>query len=933
MKNKIILLAIFVCSSILMQAQQIIPMDTAVRYGKLDNGLTYYIRYNNHPEKRADFYLVQNVGAILEEDNQKGLAHFLEHMAFNGTKNFPGKTLTNYMESIGAKFGANVNASTSLEKTEYKLMKIPVSRQSVVDSSILILHDWSGFISLTDDEINKERGVILEEWRTRASAGRRMNKESSELIYQGSPYANHDVIGDTAIIQHFKPEELRLFYKKWHRPDLQAIIIVGDIDIDKVEQSIKRMFADIQKPENPAQRIKYTIPENKEPIVSIVTDPEAQMATFKLLYKHKPLADSIKITEEALNIGLANSLISSMISDRFTQIKAEGSSPIILGYGAYSSLVPSSDAFQMSVVAKVGKEEPAFELLLKELERIKRYGFTQSELDRAIVKKISSIEQIYKERNIKANDYYINEYSRNFLEKEPTPGISWEYNYAVKALDEKINLEKINKVAQAYFTKTNIIVDIKAPKNASLLTKDEVLKTLLDTQNSSIEAYVDKTVNEPLLKNIPQSGSIVNEEKDKAFKTTKWTLSNGVRVILRPKKSNKDEVLFTAFSQGGLSLIKKEKDLPSAKFAAQIMDNNGLGEFTLWDLNRLLAGKRVSMKSYINNYGEGLNGSSNKQNLETLFQLAYLEFTAPRKDDVAYTNLIESLQTSLANSDKSPNKAFNDTISLVESNYNSREVLINKDIIKKLNQDKAYDIYKQRFANPADFTFVLVGPFDIDSIKPFILTYLGGLKTTKEKETWKDNNVRHPKGEIVKHFEQPMQVEKTSVNLSYWGELPYSIINKVNLDALSDVLKIRCRESIREDKGGTYSIGVSGKVSNKPISQGTLSIRFDTNKEKADTLIAIAQAELEKIQKEGVQTSDLDKVKAAMLKRYEENSKGKSWWVTVIKTYEEEGINLQTDYEKAINNLTSESIQQTLIALLAQKNKIEFKMDPKKDTN
>ncbi len=931
MKNKIFLLIITLYCSIMLSAQQSVPMDSAIRYGKLDNGLTYYIRDNVYSRKLADFYLVQNLGSINEDDNQSGLAHFLEHMAFNGTKNFPDKEIINYMQSIGLKFGKNVNASTSIDKTIYRLSNVPVTHRNRVDSAILILHDWSGFISLHDDEINKERGVVLEEWRTRETAGRRMRRESNELLYAGSQYANRPVIGDTSVIKNFTPDNLRAFYKKWSRPDLQAVIIVGDIDVDYVEKTIRQMFSEIPKPKIPTTAPVYAIPDNKEPIVSIVTDPEAKVSSISILYKQKSLSDSLKRTVEILDKGLINTLISSMIEDRFKQFIAEPASPFAYGSAIYRSLTRSTDALKFSVIAKDGKEKIAFDRLTKEIESIKRYGFIQSELDRAIVKKNSSVERLYNTSDNRKNNSYVKEYIRNFISLDPIPGIAWECNYAKQALKEKINLDLINTSVQSYFTNTNIVVDIKGPEKdvVVLPTAEEVSKALADVQTDTIKAYTEEVLNEPLMSEVPKSGSIVEVTMGDDFGTVEWKLSNGIKVILRSKKSKKDKVLLSVYSQGGVSMVDNVEDLPSAKSAAQIVGRSGFGNLSQLEINRLLAGKRVGFKSYIKSYEEGINGSSSVKDLETLLQLTYLAFTAPRKDSVAFATFIEKQQTLLANAEKDPNRAFRDTLSMISSNNSARTILYNMQMIEKIDLDKAYKIYKQRFANPADFTFILVGPFNLDSIKPLIMTYIGGLNTTQERESWKDTNIRYPKGEIVKEFEKAMEVEKTSVKLIYSGEMKYNLSNNLTLDALANILKLRYTESIREDEGGSYTISVKGFNSKKPTEEALLLIGFDTNKEKADKLIDIVQKEIDKIQKEGVRADDLDKLKKNMLKRYAEKKKSKKWIIRAIKTYDQYGINLLTEYEKTVNTLSSESIQQSLIEILSQENRILVKMNPK----
>lgn len=908
---------------------QTIPMDTAIRYGKLDNGLTYYIRHNEEPKQRGSFYIVQNVGAILEEDNQNGLAHFLEHMAFNGTKNFPGKGIIRYMESIGAQFGTNVNAYTSLDETVYMLRDIPVLRQSIVDSALLILHDWSSFISLEEKEIDNERGVILEEWRTGANANRRMWKEGNKLKYPGSQYAKRDVIGDTAVINNFSYQELKDYYHKWYRPDLQAIIIVGDVDVDAVEKSIFRIFADIAKAENAATRVLHSIPDNDTPIISIVTDPEATISMLGIEYKHPALSNEIKRTEQGYMLSLANSLIASMLNERFAKAKENPQVPFVEFYAYYGDISKMNDAFQVYLIAKEGREKEAFELLLKEMERVKQHGFVSSELERAKKKLITAIENAYNERDKQQNRSLVEEYTRHFLEAEPIPGIDWEYNYVKKDLDAKISLEQLNLLVQSYISDKNKVVDIAAPekKEVNIPNKEEVLTLINTVQNASIDAYTEADKKLYLMKRTPKAGRIISEKTDSIFGSTEWTLSNGIRVILKPTDFKNDEINLVCFSAGGTSLVESPQDLPSAMLATGIAAQSGLAKLNKFELKEFLTGKTASASSYINTYEEGIKASATNKDLETMLQLVHLKFSTPRKDNRAFEAYMNDAHASLANAASDPRKAFGDSVSMILSDYNPRTVLLNTESLAQVNRDKALTIYKERFRNPADFTFVLVGTINIDSIKPLILSYIGGLKTKKEKENWKDNHVRYAKGEITKSFDRPMQVEKTSIYIFQWAGVPFNLANRVNFAALADILDIRYTESIRENEGGTYGVRVSASLSDQPQEQAKMSINFDTNREKADRLIELVKDELNKIAAHGPQADDLDKVKKNLIKQHHERIRENSWWLSAIKFYETDKINLASDYEKEVNKLSIESIRETLKALMNNKNFIEIRMN------
>jgi zinc protease len=693
-----------------LRAQQLqpLPIDAKVRYGKLDNGLTYYIRANKEPKQRADFYIAQNVGAILENDNQNGLAHFLEHMAFNGTKHFPGKGILNYLESIGVKFGADINAHTALDETVYNLSDVPTIRDGIVDSSLLVLHDWSSFISLEGSEINDERGVIREEWRQGAGANRRMWKESNKLKYPGSQYAKRDVIGDTAIINNFAHQTIRDFYKKWYRPDLQAIMIVGDVDVDKVEAKIKSLFADIQKKEDAAPRTIFPIINNQKPIVSIVKDKEASRTTIELEYKHDILPETVKLSMMGYGMSTINNLISSMIGNRFEEITQQADAPFVAGYAYYGELVKSKDAFQLIVIPKEGQETQGFNAALLEAEKIKRFGFTNSELERAKTDFLKSMEKAYNERDNQKNNSLVEEYVRNFLNQEPIPGIEWEYN-TVKMLMPNLKMEMVNQVAKSYITDTNMIVSIMAPDKEAvkLPTESQILASIENSKKAELTPKAEETFNKPLINEVPKAGKVAKSSENKVLGTTEWTLSNGVKVVFKPTTFKKDEILMTAFNEGGLSKVKNIADLPSASMAATIVGNNGLGDYNQIDLGKILTGKIANVSPSISDYDEGFSGNSSVSDFETMMQLVYLNFTATRKDDNSFKALMNGYRASMANIAKDPRKAFSDSVNIMLTNHNPRTVIMSLKTLDSVDQDKALAIFKERFAMPANFTLYL----------------------------------------------------------------------------------------------------------------------------------------------------------------------------------------------------------------------------------
>lgn len=924
------LLVVFTINLSAQQAQPL-PIDPKVRYGKLENGLTYYIRANKEPKQRAEFYIAQNVGAILENDNQNGLAHFLEHMAFNGTKNYPGKGVINYFETIGVKFGTNINAYTSLDETVYNLSDVPTTREGIIDSALLVLHDWSSFISLESTEIDAERGVILEEWRQGAGAERRMWKESNILKYPGSQYSKRDVIGDTAIIKHFSHQTIRDYYKKWYRPDLQAILIVGDVDVDKVEAKIKTLFADVTKKENAGERPIYPILNNTEPVVAIVTDPEASMTRIELEYKHDVLPNEVKLSVQGYAFGVVNSLISTMIGNRFDEITQQADAPFVGAYAYYGELVKSKDAFQLLAVPKEGKELEGLNALLLEAEKIKRFGFTNSELERAKTDFLKGIEKAYNERDNQKNNSLVREYVRNFLTQEVIPGIEWEYETS-KMMAPQLQLAMINQVAKSYVTDTNLIVSIMAPEKAEvkLPTKDQILAAVESAKKAELTAKAEENMNKPLIKTAPKAGKVKKTTQNATLGTTEWTLSNGVKVILKPTTFKKDEVLMNAFSDGGLSKVANIADLPSGMLAAAIVSNNGLGEYSLIDLNKILTGKIAVVIPSIGSYSEGLSGNSSVSDFETMLQLIYLHYTATRKDDNAFKAMMNGYRASLANSATDPRKAFSDTIGVVVTDHNPRNVVMNLEMLDKIDQDKALAIFNERFAVPADFTFTFTGNIDPanEAVKTAICTYLGGLKSKKGGEKYTDNNIRKAKGKVNKAFEKEMKVKKASNFILYSAAMPFNMTNRTLVTAIGSILNIRYLESIREKEGGSYGVGVRGSVSNTPIHEATLMMQFDTDPQKQAKLMGIIHAEVAEIVTNGPRPEDLQKVKENMLKKYSEDVAQNNWWSSAIERYYMDKLNMVADYKASVEALTPEAVQNALKSIVSQGNVIEVVMKP-----
>ncbi len=925
-----IMLLVFSFNMFAQQLQQL-PLDPKVRYGKLENGLTYYIQHNEEPKQRAEFHIAQNVGAILENDDQNGLAHFLEHMAFNGTKNFPDKAIINYFESIGVKFGVDINAYTSLDETVYRLSNVPTVRQSILDSALLVLHDWSSFIDLREEEIDNERGVIREEWRTGNTASRRIWKKTNELRYPGSQYAKRDVIGYTAVINNFSYEALRAYYKKWYRPDQQAVVIVGDIDVNLMESKIKEMFQDIPRKENFGERPIYEIEDNTDPILAIVTDPEAQQTQLRIDYKKDKLPKEVQLSMAGYTMDVISNLISSVMNERFQELSLQATSPFVGAYSYYGELVKSKDAFINIVVSKEGKELESFQALALEMEKLKRFGLTNAEVERAKTNLLKSIEKAYNERNNENSQRIAQEYIRHFISNELVPGIEKEYEI-IKMFLPLINTETVNQIAKTYVTDENVIVTVSGPEKEAVKipTEEQLLATLSDMKTISLTAKAEEEALKPLLAKTPKAGKIKEIKENADISSIEMVMKNGVKVVFKPTTFKKDEINFRAFSEGGLSKVSNVDYLPSAMLAPAIISANGIGNFSAVELSKVLTGKIATVSPYINQYGEGMTGNSSVADLETMLQLIYLNFTQPRKDDNSYAALMGMLHTTLANAEKNPNMAFNDSIKVTTTNHDPRTILQNVAMLEKITQDKALEIYKSRFANPADFTFVFVGnidPYD-KKTQQLLTTYLGGLKTTKVKETFENVYNPTPKGKIENYFKKEMQTKKASNRIQYSANLPFDINTNTAVSAIGNILNMRYLESIREKEGGSYGVGVRGFMVNTPKDEAFLMMQFDTDPEKQVKLMGIIHQEIEEIIANGPKEDDLLKVKENLQKQYQQDIEQNSWWVNTLLSYYDDNINKLKNYASSVERLNGDVIQSTLKKIVEQGNVIEVVMMP-----
>ena len=889
-----------------------IPVDNAVRIGKLPNGLTYYIRHNDYPEHRVNFYIAQRVGSIQEEENQRGLAHFLEHMAFNGSENYPGDKLLEYMRSIGVEFGRDLNAYTAIAETVYNIDNVPSKNIAALDSCLLVLKDWSNGLTLATEEIDKERGVIENEWRLRSSPMQRMMERNLETIYPGSKYGRRMPIGTMEVVKNFKPEVLRQYYHKWYRPDNQAIIVVGDIDVDRTEQKIKEMFSGIKLDPNAAPVVAEPVPDNNEAIIVVDKDKEQQFNIVQIMFKHDDVPDSMKtslaymVQQYALNLSL------QMLNARLAEVGQNPECPYLQAYVSDGDYIyaKSKDAFAVVCIPKPGQTEAAISAAVREVMRATMFGFTPTEFVRAKSEYMSQLEKVYTNRNKRENGVYCELYTRNFIDNEPIPSIEDEYAI-MQQISPMIPVEAINEVMKELVsvTDTNLVVmSFNTEKEGTVYPTPESIKKAIDTvHGEKLTAWVDNVKQEPLIAKMPAKGKITGEKENKTLGYKELTLSNGARVLLKKTDFKDDEVVIDATSKGGSSLLGDE-DIVNAKVFDMAIGASGLGNFSNTELEKALAGKQANANLQLFNLHEGLSGSSTPKDLETLFQLTYLYFTDVRKDEKSFAQLMTTLETMLKNQALSPDAAFSDSLMSTLYCHNPRYATLKLEDLKKVNYDRILQIAKERTADAGDFTFTIVGNFDEATIRPLIEQYIASLPAKGKKENWKKVST-YAKGNAENKFTRKMETPKANAYM-YWYNLttPYSLENAVAASAAGQVLEMIYLKKIREDAGAAYSAGATGMASLGGDTPFTALVGIcPMDPEKSDMAIKIMEEEA-KILCTTVDADMLNKVKELMLKRADENAKTNSYWVSTINNLDEYGVDTYTNYKNVVNALTPEKV-------------------------
>ena len=918
-------------------AQQIpvIPADKAVRVGQLPNGMKYYLRHNDKQKNLADFYISHDVGAIQEEDDQQGLAHFLEHMAFNGTKNLPGKMLIEYLETVGVKFGVNLNAGTSWDYTEYLLKDVPTIRPGIVDSALLILHDWSHFIALQPKEIDSERGVIMEELRMRDGASWRGTIKLLKALGKGTRYEHRNLIGYLDGLKSFDHSSLENFYKKWYRPEYQAVVVVGDINVDEVEAKLKKLMADI--PASPADAPKkevIVVPDNKEPIISLFEDPEMTESGASLFIKRQALPKELNNTVVAEQLSLIDALVDEMANARFREIAMKPNAPFtgarFMNGGI--GICPTLACAGFDVNTQDGKLLTGIEAAYTELERIRRHGFTEGELERAKQSVMKMQEVAYNNRNDRKNGQYVRRYLNAFRKNAAMPDAETEWKLDSMIISQ-LQLPMINQVVSQYITDHNQVLIVQAPKREGLVNPSEAecLEVLAKVKAATIEPYADNTVKEPLIpadKKLKGS-KVKKESKNEEFGTIEWTLKNGLKVVVKPTKFKADEVQVAMVAHSGQSSLSDELYWPSALLPT-FVGRMGVSKFSATDLRKQLSGKNAQVYVSPDDYASQVVGVGSPKDLETIMQLLYLQFTDPRFSKEDYDVAMAQLKPYVENLQTNP-----DYISAVERQktlYGNhfRRQQITPALLDKVKFEQLEPAYKALFSNAANFTTYIVGNVDVEALKPLVEKYLGSLPVSKKLAKKVDDGVRAVKGEVVNDFKVKMQQPKVGVTRIYTGPIDYTMKNRVTMNVLSQVLRSRYTISIREEKGGTYSVGVGGRVMAEYEPWYQLIVLFDTNEQMADELSQIVVKEIQTIANEGPNKEDVEKTRKYLLKEYENQIQQNGNWVDWLDQRDYRGVNYPAEYKKAVEELTYDDLKALAAKILKDNNMTYVVMRPEK---
>ena len=936
--KKLMMLAVaaFAAAGAMAQMNQPIPADPELRTGKLENGMTYYIRHNDKPKGQADFYILHDVGAIQENDSQQGLAHFLEHMAFNGTKNLPDKQLTEYLETVGVKFGANLNAGTSWDQTIYNISDVPTSREGIIDSALLILHDWSHFIALEPKEIDSERGVIMEELRTRDGASWRSTMKLLQALGKGTKYEHRNLIGYLDGLKNFQHKELEDFYAQWYRPDYQAVVVVGDIDVDAVESKIKALMADIPAPAADASHKEtIVVPDNEEPIVSIFTDPEMQGTKVQLFIKRPALPKQMGNTIVAEANNVIEAYMTTMENARLQEIAMQPDAPFLgagMGTGDVIGIIPTLNATVFVAMTQDGKLARGFEALYTELEKVRRYGFTQGEFERAQENLMRQAERTYANRNDRRNGEFVQSYLNNYSKNSPIPDAETEWQLD-SMLIKMLNVDAVNAFAVQTITPANQVIIVNAPEKEGLTTPtaEELLAIRDKVAAGEVTAYEDNVVKEPLIPEgtVLKGSPVKKTAEDAKLGTTEWTLANGAKVVVKHTDFKADEVRMSAVAKGGLSVLS-DGEFYMGEMMPAVNSMSGVGKFPATELKKQLSGKSASVQPAVENYSSAMKGVCSPKDIETMLQLLYLNFTQPRFDRADYDNLIKMVRSQLENARTNPDFLMQEKVIDVTYGDNPRRQMISNEIVDKFDFEQLPAIYAKLYPGANGFVFTFVGNIDPETLKPLVEKYIGSIPAAKKPLNYIDDKVAPVKGEVTEEFTAPMQQPKVSVLYYYSGKMPYTFKDRMALSFLAQALNSRYLISIREEKGGTYGVRVKGSTEYIPHQTYDMTISFDTNEEMADELCEIVLKEIQEIAENGPKTEDIEKNREFMLKNWKNSLELNQGWMNYIQAKYGSGLNYVGEYEQAVRDLTNADVQALAKKILADGNLVKVVMRPAK---
>lgn len=933
MKKMMMILTLLVGISFMANAQEIrqksksdlLPFDPSVKIGVLDNGLKYYIRENAKPKDRAELRIVVKAGSVQEDDDQVGLAHFIEHMCFNGTKNFPKNDLVNFLETTGMRFGADVNANTGFDRTYY-LLTIPLDKPELLDKGFQVLEDWAHGVSFDQVELDKERGVILEEWRLYRGAQERIMKQHFPKLLYNSKFADRMPIGDTAVILNAPRNTFLRYYNEWYRPELMAVIAVGDFKTADIEKIIKDKFSRLKNPAKYRPRIDEPIPPHKETLVSIAKDKELTMPNISIYYKHPGRESS---TYGAYRMGIIDNIVNNMFNNRLQELTRKAKPPFLYAMGSSSDFLAGIRAFMLISVSKTDEILKGMEAVVEEAYRMKKFGFTKTELERAKVASMKMIESAHAERDKTESADYAEEYYRNYYENEGMPGIDYELAL-YKEYVPSITIEEVNAYVATLVTDENKVIALSVPdkEGVKVPTENEVLAAYKKVAESDIAAYEDEATDKPLMAKKPTPGKVVETKDTKKFDIVEMKLSNGAKVIVKKTDFKNDEVLFRAWSKGGTSLVS-DNDFYSASMADGIVDEGGISEFSATQLQKMLTGKDVRISPSISDITEGFDGSYSPQDAETFFQLLHLYFTAPRKDAETFESFVSRTKESIRSSKRTPESLLQDSMQAILGGYDMRKMPWTDKCLDKVDLDKAVNLFKERFNDAGDFTFIFVGAVDMDKLKNMLETYVASIPSKNVKENWKESADKSPKGPFAREFKKGIE-PKSSVRLMMKDAFDYKPENILKLNAMMEVFNIRLREVIREDKGGVYGIGARQRINRFPKAEYSISIMFGTGPDRVQELIKAVNDVIAEMQKNTVSTENLTKAKEILTREFETRQKENGYWLNQIynSDFNQLDIARLEKYNENVSKISAKDIQDAAKKYLLPGKMMQFVLNP-----